>query len=173
MTREDLLDLNEVLQHPGRTITVEIATEFENEEDLDLLRPLEGELTAVSTGNILLLTGHFATTMVLECDRCGSPVEVELAFEVDEQFTVTGTASSLSSSDMAKVESDEPYPLFEENNLIVETLLRQDLIVNTPVRVTCPEGTCQYKEVAVDNKPNLRPELQGLAERFKEMENES
>src|SRR6188474_1056290 len=118
MRREDLLDLNDVLQHPGRQVAVDISTELPDEADLDLVAPLEGYLEAVSTGNILLITGEFKTKLVLECARCTAPLEKELEFEVDEQFPVEGVASSLSPSDHAKVAPDEPYELFEENNLI-------------------------------------------------------
>src|SRR3954471_2501193 len=117
MKREDLLDLNDVLQHPGRKVAVDISTELPEEADLDLVAPLEGFLEAVSTGNILLITGEFKTKIVVECARCTAPLEQELTFEVDEQFNVEGVPSSLSQQDFAKVVPDEPFELFEGNNL--------------------------------------------------------
>ncbi len=164
MKRDDLLDLNDVLQHPGRTITVEISTEMETEEDIDLVAPLEGYLEAVSTGNLLLLTGQFATRAVIECSRCGKPVEVDIAFELDEQFPVEGTPSSLGAQDMAKVKDDEPYPLFDENNLMVEALLRQDLLIAMPLQVYCAEEcTAPIVEEIVKPQPEGRAEFRGLA----------
>src|SRR5438105_3645937 len=109
MRREDLLDLNDVVQHPGRKIAVDIATELPEEADLDLVAPLEGYLEAVSTGNILLVTGEFTTRAVLECARCTAPIEQEIAFQVDEQFPIEGIPSSLSQQDFARVAPDEPY----------------------------------------------------------------
>jgi len=50
MKRDDLLDLNDILQHPGRKLEVDISTELPEEEDIDLVKPLEGYLEAVSTG---------------------------------------------------------------------------------------------------------------------------
>jgi uncharacterized metal-binding protein YceD (DUF177 family) len=173
MRRDDLLDLNDVLQHPGRKIAVEITTELETEEDLDLLKPLEGELRAISTGNLLLIEGEFTTRLVLECARCGSPTETEVEFELNEQFTVEGVPSSLSSQDMAKVVSDEPYPLFDENNLMVEALLRQNLLVNMPVQALCPFGWEKECPMAKERGANLpvapagRIEFQTLADKLK------
>ena len=139
--REDLLDLNDVLQHPGRTLAVDITTELSEEEDLDLVKPLEGYLEAVSTGNLLLIKGNFSTRAVFECARCNNPIEIDVDFEVDEQFPVVGVASSLSHQDFAKVDpSDEPYPLFEGNSLMVEALLRQNLLLNLPVQPMCENG---------------------------------
>ena len=140
MRRDDLLDLNDVLQHPGRSLAVDVSTELPEEADLDLLSPLEGFLEAVSTGNVLLVTGEFSVRMVLECARCTGPLETEVKFEIDEQFPVEGTPSSLSAQDMAKVVADEPFPLFEGNALIVESLVRQALLLAIPVQPLCAFG---------------------------------
>lgn len=158
MRRDDLLDLNDVLQHPGRTLAVDITTELPEEADLDLLRPLEGYLEAVSTGNLLLLTGKFNTRLVLECARCTGPVETDLEFEIDEQFPVEGTPSSLSAQDFARVVADEPYPLFEGNSLIVEALLRQGLLLSVPVQPLCQYGWDGPCPQAVERGVDVRPE---------------
>ncbi|MFI5386608.1 MAG: YceD family protein [Fimbriimonadales bacterium] len=140
MRREDLLDLNDVLQHPGRKVAVDISTELSDEADIDLMSPLVGYLEAVSTGNILLITGEFTTRAVVECARCTEPLEKDLTFEIDEQFAVEGVPSSLSQQDFAKVVADEPYQLFEENSLIVEALLRQTLLLSLPLQPLCEYG---------------------------------
>lgn len=140
MRRDDLLDLNDVLQHPGRTLAVDVSTELPDEADLDLLTPLEGFLEAVSTGNLLLVTGEFSARIVLECARCTGPLETEVKFEIDEQFPVEGTPSSLDPKDSAKVVADEPFPLFEGNGLIVEALIRQSLLLAVPVQPLCEYG---------------------------------
>ena len=168
MRREDLLDLNDVLQHPGRKLAVDISTELPEEGELDLLTPLEGYLEAVSTGNLLLLTGEFKTRAVVECARCGADLEIDVDFELDEQFQVEGTPSSFNSQDYARVVADEPYQLFEGNNLIVEALLRQDLIVAMPMQALCEhgwEGDCPIaaKRGEVRNAPEGRPEFSQLA----------
>ncbi len=168
MKRDDLLDLNDVLQHPGRQLAVDIATELSEEADLDLVKPLEGYLEAESTGHLLLLTGKFQTRVVLECARCGAPIEQNIEFELDEQFPVEGTPASFNSQEIpAHVVPDEPYALFEGNQLLVETLVRQGLILNMPVQALCEHGwenPCPEAEargiVAVSNAG--RPEFDGL-----------
>lgn len=167
MRRDDLLDLNDVLQHPGRRIEVEITTEMENEADLDLVAPLEGELAALSTGNLLLIEGHFTTRAVLECSKCGAATEVDLEFDIDEQFPVEGTPSSLNHQDMAKVVPDEPYPLFEGNQLMVEALLRQDLLLALPLKPECPEGCKDVAALEGAAPDKGRPEFSSLAHLLK------
>lgn len=170
MRREDLLDLNDVLQHPGRKVAVDISTELPDEADIDLLAPLEGFLEAVSTGNILLITGSFKTKLVVECARCTSPLEKELEFEIDEQFPVDGVPSSFGQQDFAKVAAgDEPFPLFEENNLIVESLLRQALLLAIPIQPLCSFGwdrpcpVAAERAIRAEAPPVGRAELQQLS----------
>ncbi len=145
MKRDDLWDLNEALQHPGKHVAIDLSTELPQEADLDLVQPLEGFLEAVSTGNLLLVTGEFKTRCVLECSRCGAPIEQDITYEMDEQFPVEGIPSVYAQDDYARVVPDEDYPLFEENNLMVEALIRQGLLLNLPMQALCIhgwEGTC-------------------------------
>lgn len=171
MRRDELLDLNDVLQHPGREVAVDISTELPDEADIDLAAPLEGFLEAVSTGNLLLLSGEFKTKMVLECSRCGEPIEYPIEFELDEQFGTEGTPSSLNPREMAKVVSDEPHALFDGNQLIVEALLRQDLLINIPMRPLCEDVGKPVCTAPVSRKQadSSRPEFQKLAQ-FKHKE---
>ncbi|MFZ4506367.1 MAG: YceD family protein [Fimbriimonas sp.] len=167
MRRDDLLDLNDILQHPGRRLEVDVSTELPSEEDLDLLRPLEGILEGVSTGNVLLITGKFNTRMVIECARCAGPLEVEVEFEIDEQFPVEGIPSSLSAMDYARVAPDEPFEMFDGNNLMVEILLRQALWIAVPMQPLCSfgwDGPCPVAEEAsaVPRNAAGRPEFSAL-----------
>lgn len=140
MKRDDLLDLNDALQHPGRKIGVDISTEMPGESEVELIEPVEGYLEAVSTGNLLLLTGEFKAKCIVECARCGAPLEKEVVYRVDEQFPVEGTASAFAHDDFAKIAAEEDYPLFEGNNLIVENLIHQGLVVNLPLQPLCQHG---------------------------------
>lgn len=177
MRRDDLLDLNDVLQHPGRQLAVDVSTEMPDEADVDLIRPLEGYLEAVSTGNLLLITGQFKTRAVLECARCSGPLEVDVEFELDEQFPVEGVPSSLSAQDYARVVPDEPFELFDGNSLIVEQLLRQGLLLEMPVQSLCEhgwDGDCpQAKARGVDRRQSVtgRPEFEGLSNLLGRVEN--
>lgn len=150
MKRDELLDLNDVLQHPGRKVAVDVSTEFPEDSEIVLSRPLTGFLEAVSTGNLLLISGEFKTGVIVDCARCAEPIEIDVAFTLDEQFPVEGTPSSYSHQDFAHVAPDEPYPLFEGNSLIVQSLLREDMIVALPVQPLCQygwEGECPIAKI--------------------------
>lgn len=175
MRRDDLLDLNDVLQHPGRRLAVDISTEFDQEEEMDLVAPLEGTLETVSTGNLLLVTGEFKTRMVMECARCSEPIELEVAFQMEEQFDVEGTPASFGTQGFAKIVSDEPTPLFDENHLLVEALVRQGLLLAIPVQPLCEfgwEGACPRAKAAEERAGEAvgRPEFSKLATIFEQEE---
>src|SRR5690348_17232346 len=86
MKREHLLDLNEILQFPGKKLSIDVTTDFAKDPEIELMEPMEGFLEAVSTGNILLLKGEFKAKVIADCARCGGKIEVPVEFEVDEQF---------------------------------------------------------------------------------------
>lgn len=166
------MDLNDVLQHPGRTIAVDISTELEQEGEIDLVRPLEGFLEAVSTGNLLLITGEFKARAVVDCARCSGPIEQDIEFSLDEQFPVEGTPSVYNPQDYARVVPDEPFEIFEGNNLIVEALLRQGLILALPMQPLCEfgwDGDCPMaRERGLKRIADTgRPEFSGLANLLK------
>jgi len=155
MKRDDLLDLNDILQHPGRKLAVDVSTELPEEAEIDLVKPLEGFIEAVSTGNLLLITGSFQTRAVMECARCSTPIEKDIAFEISEQFPVEGIPSSFSAQDYAKVAPDEPFELFEGNNLLVEALLRQGLLLEMPIQPLCEfgwDGPCPIATKLLEKK---------------------
>lgn len=177
MKRDDLLDLNEALQHPGKKIVVDLTTELPEVEDVDMVEPLEGFLEAVSTGNMLLVTGEFQTKCVFECARCSAAIDLPVRFEMSEEFPVEGVPSAFSSNEFAKVVDDEGEPLFHENQLMVEALLRQGLLLNLPVQPLCEHGWDGDCPIAKGQnmpdahaKPEDNPHLEDLKKIAKQVE---
>ena len=140
MRREGLLDLNEAVQNPGKTLEFDVSTELADEADVDLLEPVTGQIMAVSTGNALLIHSEFRTKCVVECARCAAPLEVELAYTMDDDFPVEGIPSGYHSEGHAKIVSEEPFQLFDKNALVKDTYVRQGLILNMPVQPLCSFG---------------------------------
>jgi uncharacterized protein len=173
--RSLFIDLNEVIQHPGRTIDVDVSTDGITDADLALAGPVTGTLTATGEGNLLRLEGEFLATVVLECSRCGGECEARVEFEVDEAFPIEGVAGIHGGFAVVN-DSEEPFPLFEENRLRVEDLLRQLLIVELPVHPLCSEncqGLCTTCGKNLNEGPcdchteSGHPAMQVLAEKWR------
>lgn len=137
MTREGQIDLNEAVQHPGKKLSFLVNTNLEHEEDIDLLEPVTGELNVVSTGNVLLVEAEFVTKACFECARCATPLELQIQFQMSEAFLVEGVPSAYARDGFAKVVEDEPEPMFKDNALILDHLVRQGLVVNLPQQPLC------------------------------------
>lgn len=140
MKRQGLIDLNEAIQHPGTKLRFEVSTTLPDEEDLDLVAPVEGTLDAVSTGNILLLKGEFQARCVMECARCGEPLDQMVEFKMADEFDVEGVPAGYGTGEYAEVVEEEDYPLFKKNSLLEDVYVRQGLIVNLPVQPLCEFG---------------------------------
>ena len=107
MKRQGLIDLNEAIQHPGTKLRFEVSTTLPDEEDLDLVAPVEGTLDAVSTGNILLLKGEFQARCVMECARCGEPLDQMVEFKMADEFDVEGVPAGYGTGEYAEVVEEE------------------------------------------------------------------
>ncbi|MBX3096164.1 MAG: DUF177 domain-containing protein [Fimbriimonadaceae bacterium] len=138
MKREDFLDLNEILQHPGKKAIFSVETSLNQEADLDLVTPVTGEIHAISTGNILLLAADLKTRCVVECSRCNEPMEVDIVIDMEDDFDVEGIPASYGTGGYARVvPEEEPEPIFQENHLLRDAYIRQGVIVSLPVQPLC------------------------------------
>ena len=118
-----------------------------DEEDLDMLEPLRGQIQAVSTGNLLLLTADFTTRCVVECARCTHPLEVAVSFQMEDHFMVDGIPSCYGRDGYAFVVEDEPVPLFHNNALYRDRWVRQGLLLHIPTQPLCEfgwDGPCPF-----------------------------
>lgn len=167
------IDLNDVVQHPGRRMEYPIKLWLDREEVPPLAEPIQGTLVAVSSGRLLQLAGEFRTVAWLECARCTQLFRLPVEFHVEEGYALLGTPAALGAHGFARIEDDEPYPLFEQNVLLVEELLRQYLLVQLPMQPVCdPEckGLCpqcgaNLNEASCQCEPRKgHPAFQRLAE---------
>ena len=170
MKRPKQVDLNDAVQHPGRVVSFEVETSLEEEEDVDLLRPITGNLEAVSTGNMLFIDGVLRAEMILECSRCLKPVEVKMDLQVHEEFTVDGVPAGFGNREYAEVkEEGEAYPLFDGNSLRWEDLVRQTLWLAMPTRTVCSEA-CPGIGDFEPHDGQARPELAALSQLLEDEE---
>lgn len=139
------LDLNEVIQHPNRRMEYPLKVWLDREEAPPQAEPITGTLVAESGGRILHLQGEFHVDVWLECARCANLFRQRIEFHLEEDYPLAGTPSAVNPNSFARVEDEEPYPIFDENKLMVEELLRQYALVQLPMQPICQEdckGLC-------------------------------
>lgn len=137
MKRKHAIDLNDVIQHPGRNGSFEVSTTLDEFPDVELMGPASGTLEAYGTNTALLLHGDFEARMWVECSRCALRLAETVRFQTDDEFMLTGTPAALSHHSNARVVDDEPFPLFEGNSLLIDDYVHQHLVLNAPTQPLC------------------------------------
>jgi uncharacterized protein len=142
-----MLDLNDVVQHPGRRVEFPLQIWLDREEVPPQAEPIDGTLCVESGGRLIHLEGDFHVDVWLECARCMARFREPVEFHVEEDYSIVGTPSGVSSRSYAEVDDQEPYPLFEGNKLLIEELLRQYLLLQLPMQPLCRtdcKGLCSH-----------------------------
>ncbi|MEA2621564.1 MAG: hypothetical protein QOH61_474 [Chloroflexota bacterium] len=75
-------------ESPGtvRTFPVDVPkTDLAIAEDVELARPIEGEMRLSRTGRGILAKGRLATALAETCSRCLNPVETPIAVDIEQE----------------------------------------------------------------------------------------
>jgi uncharacterized protein len=91
------------------------------------------------------LRGQFAGQFQVPCARCVEPVQVPLAAEFDLIFRPAGADGEMGERAISSDETEIGYYL--KDNLLLEDVLREQVILSLPARTLCKEdckGLCPY-----------------------------
>ncbi|NUL82249.1 MAG: DUF177 domain-containing protein [Armatimonadetes bacterium] len=149
------INLNDVVQRPGRPVEWELTLTLDREESPPMAEPLTGKLTAISGGSILRIEAAFQCAIWLECALCTGRFKHPIAFQFEEDYHVKGIPAGVNSQGFAQIEDDDPFPIFEGNVLLAEELLRQYLLLQVPMHPLCKEdckGLCHHCGANLNNE---------------------
>jgi uncharacterized protein len=96
-------------------------------DDLDVAS-VNGALHLGRTTEGIWVRGTLAVVVDLQCVRCLMPVERELEIELDERFQLPP---------IDEEDKGEVYPVEADHHIDLEPVLREAVIVSTPMRVLC------------------------------------
>lgn len=105
--------------------------------DLHPIRPLEGVVTLMRTSQGILVTGELRTVLRRECDRCLEPCDVEVEFELEEEFRPTVMINEVPIDPTPEDERDDALTIDEHHELNLSEVIRQDLWLATPMETLC------------------------------------
>lgn len=129
-----VLDLSEILAHPGMHQSYTVAEPPLVVDDLECVHPIEGTLRFTNTGNALIIAGAVETRVTLLCSRCLAQMEAEIHVDVAEQFPLVHPHGP-HPSHFAMVEEDVTPAaggLFSGPLMDLTELLRQLIILELP-----------------------------------------
>ena len=146
-------------------------------DEIELAKPLTGQVKFHKTGHEILVLGDFETSVIVPCTRCLMEVEVPVNFEIEETFvpTIDITTGLQVPRDQ---EVDEATLISEQHILDLTEVVRQSLYLNQPSQVLCQpdclglcpqcganrnEEPCDCEEEQIDVRWS---ELQALKDRL-------
>jgi uncharacterized protein len=131
------IDVLQLLREPiGTQASIEFDLGFQRLSDDLSVNAVGGRLDLLHTDEGVLVQGILSVAVDLECGRCLIPVSQTITIEVDEQFV----SSSPSASD-----GDQVYLIDPDHHLDMRPILRDQVIVSTPMHVLCVDdclGLC-------------------------------
>ncbi len=120
--------------------SLEINDEYEASfEDLQLAAPLQVKLKLSNTGGSILVKGNIKTKAVLVCSRCASDYEQVLDVPVEELF-VSDNADDHRASDDEVCAEDLCVFTYENDEIDLDELFRDNLLSSLPFRPLCSEN---------------------------------
>lgn len=118
----------------------------------------------------LVLSGEAEFTLMIPCDRCLEPVEV--AFQLSIERTL-----DMNLTDEERIANLDEQPYLQGYNLDVDQLVRDELLLNLPMKVLCDEdckGICNRcganlnHETCDCDRSSLDPRMSVIQDIFKQ-----
>lgn len=135
-----------MLKEPiGATRSFELlATVLPEDAEVRQATPLVGQIVMLRTSQGILVEGALEGQVIVECSRCLRPVTLPVSVALEEEYrpvvdVVRGTYLPVD-------EEDEALLIDEHHSLDIAEVLRQAVLLETPMRALCrPDcaGLCQ------------------------------
>ncbi len=143
------LDLTDVLRTPGKTVERAINLAPLTLDDIDLVEPTIGVVRATNARQNIVVGGNAQTSVTMQCARClkefAQPVELELEAVAPMSFFRALIPNA--AGEMDEEEADEEISsLFDDHSLDVLELIRQAIVLQSPIKPLCSEDCAGLPE---------------------------
>lgn len=156
------LDLTDVLRTPGKTVERAINIAPRMLDDIEVVEPITGVVRAMNARQNVVVNGKAQTSVTMQCGRClqdfAQPLELELEAVAPMSF-FRALLPHMVAGEMEEDEADEEIAsLFDENSLDVLELIRQAIVLQSPIKPLCADDCAglpeagQYLETGVDHR---------------------
>ena len=158
---------------PGTTQRIHVAvTGLPMADEVELARPVEGEIHLSHSGRGILVRGHLDTALAERCSRCLRPAEARVSVDLDEEALPSIDLDTGAVVDQS--EEPEALRLNGHHELDLEAAVRDAISLAEPIaslcRPDCP-GLCEACGVDLMTNPghahednDVDPRLAALAE---------
>jgi len=135
------IDLAELVRQPGKQIVVDIDEPPPSDEDVTYVTPARGRVTIANTGDLVLVRGSIRVKIAAQCARCLCDVRQQVEAEIEEQYTLSNVENARYNDTQVSIVADEenevPPGLMELSVMDLAVIIRQAVILNTPLSSVC------------------------------------
>ena len=163
-----LLDLTDILLESGQVMAREFCLESDDVDDVALAEKMCGELCLQNARRNIIISGEASAVVQLPCARCLKQFDypVELTLEATAPislFEIPGlpSAPKVELDDEEDLLDDEIRALFVAHSLNVSELVRQAIVLQTPINPLCSEDCFGFGEF-LDQSEKSDPRLELL-----------
>ena len=107
------------------------------DQNLEPVSPLVGSVMMTRTSQGILVTGHLQTMLRMACGRCLELVDVEVEFDLEEEFHPVVQIGEVPLDELPDEDLDEALRIDEHHILDLREVIRQDLWLAGPMEALC------------------------------------
>lgn len=131
-----VVDVSNIIKEQGASMDVKLNAQIDdlesNSHKIKFLKPVQVEGTITNLGKILLFEGNIKSIIKTVCDRCLKEFDYNFEININEKFAR---------------ENSEDYDinLFDGYFIYLDQIIRENIILNLPIRFVCDEeckGLC-------------------------------
>lgn len=156
------LDLTDVLHTPGKSVERAIQIAPCTLDDIEVVEPIVGVVRATNARQNVVISGNAATSVTMQCGRClkdfAQPLQLELEAVAPMSFFRALLPNAVADEAEAEEADEEIALLFDANSLNVSELIRQAIVLQSPIKPLCDDDCAglpeaeQYLETGVDHR---------------------
>ncbi|MCI5649818.1 MAG: YceD family protein [Fusicatenibacter sp.] len=147
------ISLTRLLAQEGKLENHEVSLDLDTvqigEDSFEIIEKHPVVLELVHKGShVITITGHTELIAAIPCARCLTPVSTPFSIEFDREI-------ELNLSEEEREEKEEDSGFIEGDSLNVEGLVRNELLIQWPIRVLCKDdckGICSRCGANLNNQ---------------------
>jgi len=158
------IDVSDLLKSLGAALKIDETETFDFKEDnLSLSSPVKVELKLTNAGGTVLVAGTLKTTVKLCCCRCLKEFDHPVSIKIEEEYSKRKPAlrSGKAGEEIELKEKDFVFEISEDNIIDLDEAVRQNIIVNLPIKPVCNKA-CKLPEIVKDKGKKTDPRLAKL-----------
>ena len=136
------LDLSEIARNVGMRYHYVIDEPTIEDDTIVSAGAIEGVIDFANTGRAIVAVGEFHAAVQLECSRCLEVFAAPITAHIEELLPIATLLEGepVEEEDLGLQGEDEIQNIFANNMLDLTELIRQSLIIDTPIRPLCEEA---------------------------------